>query len=96
VYGAGTLSEGERMKFGIKPVSLKWSNYFGNDPKYLPVPGSLPILGVNPPKWADDCTRYMLSNGDIYEYLGISGNIIDNKGRINGWGKMELQAADVI
>jgi len=67
------------------PVSLKFSNMFHNNPFMLPIPGETSRYGVNPPKHADSMTRYMLSDGSIWEYKGISAYAVDNKERVRGW-----------
>jgi hypothetical protein len=69
----------------FKAVSLQFSNVHGNDPSKLPLPGEFEVLGVRAPKFAADGTTYMLSDGTIWTYNGISGCAIDNKDRVNGW-----------
>ena len=68
-----------------RPVSLQFSNIFGNDPYRLPTPGQRSVYGVKSPMSADSETQYMLSDGSIWKYLGISAYRCDNIGRINGW-----------
>lgn len=67
------------------PVSLQFANSFGDNPAFLPVPGGPSRFGVKPPEYAQDGTRYMLSNGEIWEYMGISPYSADNRERVNGW-----------
>ena len=71
--------------YGACPVSLQWANRFGSNAHYLPDPISGPILGTRAPVFAGDHTRALLPDGSIWEYLGISGNDVDNKERVNGW-----------
>lgn len=70
--------------FGIRPVPLAWANALGRA-QHLPQPGDPWHFGLQPPGWAEDGTRYMLPDGTVWEYLGISGYETTNRGRINGW-----------
>jgi len=72
-----------------KPVSLQFANLLGSNPSKLPIPGDLEVLGVKAPSYADDGTLYMLPDGSIWEYLGISGYAVDNRDRVNGWKKLQ-------
>ena len=72
----------------FKPVSLAFSNVFGNDPNKLPGPSQSEIYGVKPPKYADDGTTYMLSDGTVWTYKGISAYKVDNMERYNGWERV--------
>lgn len=73
--------------YGIIPAPLPWVNTVPEvSPKYLPTPSFntryhftidnlYPELGI----------KVLLSDGKIFEYKGISGMVVDNKNRINGW-----------
>jgi len=68
-----------------RPVTIAFSNVYGDNPNALPVPGTDERLGVKPPRYANDGTRYMLCDGSIWEYKGISAYKADNDERVNGW-----------
>lgn len=78
------------MSNGFRPVTLLFANLLGSDPAYLPGPGDDPVLGVAPPVYAGDGTRYLMPDGSAWEYAGISGMDADNRERINGWRKVGL------
>lgn len=67
------------------PVTLQFANVFGSNPQALPIPGDNSVLGVNAPKWADDNTIYLMPDGSLWEYKGISAYKCDNDMRVNGW-----------
>lgn len=75
-------------KAGAKPVTLQFANVFGSNAHYLPNPTTGDILGVKAPVYAADNTRYLMPDGSVWEYLGISGNDTDNRERVNGWLKI--------
>lgn len=68
-----------------RPVTLQFANVFGSDPSKLPLPGDYPRCFVKAPVHADSGCRYMLPDGGIWEYKGISGYKCDNDERVNGW-----------
>lgn len=70
---------------GVVPVTLQFSNVYGNNPKALPGPGDASVCGVKAPYAADGGTKYMLSDGSVWEYKGVSAYKCDNESRINGW-----------
>lgn len=72
-----------------KPVSLQYANVIGSSPACLPIPGDDPVLGVKPPLFAGDNTRYLMPDGSVWEYLGISGMRADDQQRVNGWQKIQ-------
>ena len=73
------------MSNSYRPVSLQFANIFGANPVALPIPGERSRYGVNPPCHADSMVRYMLPDGSIWEYKGISAYAIDDKDRVRGW-----------
>lgn len=70
---------------GAVAVTMKFTAVYGADPSKLPVPGDAPVLGVVAPKSALDEVQYMLEDGTVWEYRGISGYRGDNADRVNGW-----------
>jgi hypothetical protein len=68
-----------------RPVTLLFANMYGPDPRALPIPGERDRHGVYAPLHAESRTAYMLCDGSIWEYRGISGYDIDNKERVRGW-----------
>lgn len=74
---------------GAKPVTLQYANCVGSSPACLPMPGDGPVLGVDPPIYAGDNTRYLMPDGSVWEYMGISGRYADDKDRVNGWQRIK-------
>lgn len=70
---------------GVRAVSMRFTAVYGADPSKLPTPGEAPVLGVEPPRYG---TRYMLEDGSVWEYLGISAYACDNRERVNGWRRL--------
>jgi hypothetical protein len=44
------------------------------------------VLGVDPPAYDGDNTRYLMPDGTVWEYCGWSGYAVDNDH--NGWFKV--------
>ena len=71
------------------PVTDDFLKVYGDNPSMLPIPESAPILGVKPPKYADDGTAYRFSDNSVWVYKGISVDDEKNKNRVNGWEKIK-------
>lgn len=75
----------------IKPVSLRFANVYGSDPRALPIPGEAPRYNVRAPRYAADGTAYLMPDGSVWEYLGTSAYDADNRDRVRGWQQIIYQ-----